>query len=273
MQKGNAMSCNICQRDTCGCLHRIHRQLRDITENYTTAEKNLIPGNGGDGRGTERSLGVRLIALDFISGNDVLPQLEEWEKDWRSFFELTPFGMASLQRTIEAARSHAESPNATDPYPQTYRRLTGCVDFISTWVHRAIQEHPAIDEFALELRQMWNISEQAAGKQPINSWMITCPADTHTGDCGNRLRITGQDFDGHITCRNCQTQWAVERLLRVAAADKQSEIWLAPDDAARLFGIPERTLRAWAQKGYIRRAHGQYEHHSIRAAVSEGATA
>lgn len=266
-------NCPICNRDKCQCIHRMRTQLANITTNYPIAEQQLIPGQGGDGRSNERPLGVRIAALDFITGNTILPQLEEWEKDWRAFFELTPFGMATLQRSLEAARSHAESPNATDPYPRTQRRLEGCIAFLTAWIERATQEHPAITDFAQELRDLHQQSNTAANKQQPNAWWITCPATIENESCGNRLRAEGRDLDGHLLCKNCGTNWLVERLLRVAAADKAAEIWLAPDDAARLFGIPERTLRNWAKRGYIKRAHGQYEHHSIRAALTEGANA
>lgn len=266
------MTCQLCDRDTCRCLHRMRQQLATIATNYTHAEKQLMPAQGGDGRSNERPIGIRINALDFIAGNTILPQLEEWEKDWRSFFDLTPFGMASLQRSLDAARRHAESPNAYDPYPSTQRRLEGCIAFLTEWVDQALQQHPAITDFAIELRDLHQQSNTAANKQPTNAWWITCPATTDDGDCGNRLRAEGRDLDGTLHCRQCGTTWNVERLLRVAAADKQSEIWLTPDDAARLFGIPERTLRNWAKRGYIKRAHGQYEHHSIRNALTEGGT-
>ena len=263
------MTCPICHRDTTStchrCIHRMRQHLTEITTNYKLAKHQLQPTRG-DGRSSERGLGVRLIALDFIAGNDVLRTLEDWERDWRSFFEFTPFGEATLER----ATSHAKQQKPGTKYDDTYQQLNACTAFLDAWLDKAAQQHPAITDFAQELRDQWKTSQHAANIHPPNTWIITCPATLDDTDCGNKLHITGQDFDTNVTCRRCHTTWPVERLLRVAAADSQAEIWLAPEDAAHLFGIHLSTLKRWARKGLITKRHGQYEHHSIRDAITQG---
>ena len=261
------MTCPICNRDTTStchrCIHRMRRHLTDIPTNYLTAKHQLTPGKS-DGRSNERSIGVRITALDFLAGNDVLRTLEDWERDWRTFFQLTPFGEATAQRAV----SHAKQRNNNTEYDGTYLQLNACVTFLDSWLDKAAQSHPAITDFAQELRDQWRISQHAANIHPPNTWLVTCPATLDNTDCGNKLHITGQDFDTTITCRRCHTPWPVERLLRVAASDSQAEIWLAPEDAAHLFGIHISTLKRWARRGHIKKAHGQYEHHSIRDAIT-----
>ena len=236
--------------------------LVDIPTNYQLATKQLHP-NKGDGRANDIPIGIRIAALDFIAGHDVLRTLEDWERDWRTFFNLTPFGEATRQRS---------SHTPPDGNGITYRQLTACVEFLNTWLDKAAQTHPAITDFAQELRDQWSTSQHAANIHPPNTWTITCPTTIDNQDCGTKLHVTGQDFDTTITCRGCRTRWPVERLLRVAASDSQAEIWLAPEDAAHLFGIHISTLKRWARRGHIKRAHGQYEHHSIRDAITGAIT-
>jgi predicted RNA-binding protein YlxR (DUF448 family) len=90
---------------------------------------------------------------------------------------------------------------------------------------------------------------------------VTCPSDStdSEGECGTWLRVTGQDFGGHITCRTCNTSWPTERLLRVVATSNTAELWLDTDAAAEWLGVQTRTLRKWAAQGKIKRQHGQYE--------------
>ena len=222
--------------------------LEDLPAFYFDCDLQPVKGDGR--RSSERGLGVRLDALDYVAGFDVLPALEEWERDWRKFFGLVPFGVASTDR-LEPATA-----------------LAGVVGFLIGWLDKACAEHPAIDEFSKELAGLWRQAQSAAGQQPRTSWRVTCPADTADGECGNAIRITGEDFDGSVECRKCHTAWPVERLLRVAASSNHAELWLDPEAAATWFGVPARELRRWAQAGKIKRANGRYESHSIREAIS-----
>jgi hypothetical protein len=82
------------------------------------------------------------------------------------------------------------------------------------------------------------------------------------------LIVSGEDFDGSITCRGCRTTWPTERLLRVVASSKDSELWLDAEAASRWLGVNTRTLRRWAAEGVIRRSGGRYDLHSLKALVT-----
>ena len=261
--------CLICKKKSTDrvcmpCVSKVRRQLQDLLDFYSDAEGNLLPGRGS-GRASERGLGIRLDALDYVAGFDILPSLEDWERDFRRVFGLTSFGEASAERFERNCR---ESPDASPHWIE----LKECVRFLMRWLDRAVEEYEAIDEFARELHGLWRKAQAAAGQQPRTSWRVTCPADDGDRECGQPLRISGEDFDSQISCRKCGAQWPVERLLRVVASSRHAELWLDPEAAATWFGIPSRELRRWAQAGRIKRKNNRYESHSIREAISAGSS-
>ena len=259
------MKCVICHRQTdqqsCQpCQTMMGRQLDDLLRFYELARGELIPGNGGgDGRSTERGLGVRIDALDFIAGNVIVEVLESWERDWRETFGLAPFGLAT------AARS-AGQPD------QSALMLAEVVRFLRVWLPKAAAEHPAMDDFASELRGCWRQAQQAANQLPRTSWRVACPTVTDDGDCGQQLSVTGQDIGGTVTCRKCRTDWSVDRLLLIVAAEVDGAIWMDAETCAMRAGVDERTLRRWARAGKITKQSGRYDYKSIRQAISEDVT-
>ena len=259
--------CCVCEKRSedrvcAGCRKRINEQLRGIMRFFHDAKGNLLPGKGS-GRSSERGLGIRLDALDFVAGFEILPALEDWERDFRRVFGLSSFGAASAERL---ERSRRESPDA-DP---VYLDLAECVRFLLAWLPRAFEEYQALPDFSREVGSLYRQAQVAAGQAPRSSWLVACPADAGDRECGRVLRITGEDFDREIECRQCGALWPVERLLRVVASSRHSELWLDPEAASTWFGIPSRELRRWAQAGRIKRRNNRYESHSIRDAIAAG---
>ena len=249
-------ACTICQRATermaCErCEHHMRGQLFHIVEYQALAGENLLPGQGGDGRSTERSLGINVAALDMVAAFDAIAVLESWERVWREDYGLTPYGPASAERE-----------------PTAEATLVGIVNFLQAWLSKSCTEHPAIDEFAHELRSLHRSCQQAAGQTQRSAWRVTCPTDTDDGECGRVLRVSGEDFGGYVTCRGCSTTWPVERLLRVVASSRHAELWLDPEAASEWLGVHSATLRRWAKDGRIKREHGRYEVHSLREALA-----
>ena len=234
------------------CEATMRTRLSDLRQLMDLAGINLIPGKGGDGRSSERSLGINVSALDASAGFDAIAILESWERIWREDYGLTPYGPASAARNTGGLG----------------QMLSGIVDFLQSWLGKSCDEHPAIDEFARELRDLHRVYEQAAGIRHRPSWRVTCPADTSEGECGASLRVTLEDFDSTVYCRSCETTWATERLLRVTASSKLAELWLDAEAASEWLGVHPSTLRKWAVEGRIKREHGRYEVHSLKALVS-----
>ena len=250
------MTCQICDHDTdattCDrCVTRTKYQLGEILKWQQRAE--LLPGRGGDGRSTERTIGVRVNALDSAAAFNYVNVLESWEIDWRGYFGLVSYGDAS------SARNRSTQP---------YAMLPGIIDFLTAWVDRAAQEHPAFADFSGEVKDLHRQAKDAANERNRPQWRVTCPTDTDDGECGRELLVSGDDFGGDVFCRVCGTTWPVERLLRVVAASRLSELWLDPDAAAEYCGVSSRLLRKWGQQGLIKRERGRYEVHSIREALN-----
>ena len=109
--------------------------------------------------------------------------------------------------------------------------------------------------------------QQATGETRRAAWRVTCPADTQDGECGQVLRVTQHDFDASVHCQACGTTWPTDRLLRVVASSRHAELWLDPEAAAEWIGVHAATLRKWAVEGRIKREHGRYEVHSLKALV------
>ena len=249
-------TCLVCQRptDRMACLRceaNMRCQLNQIVEYQAMASDNLVPGQGGDGRATERTLGINVAALDTCAAFDAIMVLESWERVWREDYGLTAYGPAS------AARSDAGEAT-----------LLGIVNFLQAWLSKTCDEHPAVDEFASELRGLHRQMQQAAGQTRRAAWRVTCPTDTDEGECGQQLKVSGEDFGGQVTCRSCRTTWPVERLLRVVASSRHAELWLDPEAASEWLGVHIATLRRWAKEGRIKRDHGRYEVHSIKEAIT-----
>ena len=251
--------CTICGKATqhmaCSqCERRINKNLSEIQEFAIYAQANLIPGQGAGGRSTERPLGIRVDALDFVAGFDVLPQLESWERAFRQDYDLAPYGQASLERNREATEHNLAQVT-----------LTGVIRFLHAWNAKVCADHPAVDEYAREVASLWRQAQAASGQSPRTSWAVTCPADLNDGECGNRLRVNGQDFEGSVRCRKCGTDWEVKRLLLVVASSHTAEIWLDTEAAVQMFSVSPRTLRDWAKRGYVKRKSGKFEVASLSA--------
>jgi hypothetical protein len=250
--------CVICQHKTANnlchkCENRTRTHLNEIITYTKHAAKELAPSQTGEGRTTERSLGINLDALDLIAGNTVLPILESWEAMYRAEWQYPPLGPVTLAR-------------AQGQPDQTIAYLTGTVTFLKHNLDK-IATHETVKDFTTEIGSCWYQARNAARRQPRQAWRVTCPTDTNRGECGNTLRITGQDFDNEITCRTCQTTWPTERLLRVVASSQDAEIWVDSQAAARQTGVPESTLRRWAKQGKIKRRGTMYEYKNLNDVV------
>ncbi|MFM1964924.1 MAG: hypothetical protein RL134_649 [Actinomycetota bacterium] len=238
---GERLACAVCER-------RMHDQLTDVLEFYAIAEGELVPGSSSGARGNERSIGVRITALDFLAGHDVVAILASWESDWRETYELSI------------------DPMLSRPAPA----LSRSVGFLTQWLPRACTDHPAIDEFARELRECWALAQSAARVSPARSLSITCVADDerrHDGICGKRIPVGIDEIRGRVTCRRCRTEWDVPHLMHVAISTPGAELWADPEAAAGYFRITSKTLRQWARADRIRREHGRYELHSIHQVI------
>jgi hypothetical protein len=243
------MACSKCQK-------RMNQRLNDILNYKELVTKELLPGKGGDGRSMEQTIGLRVNALDFAAGLTVIDTLEHWEQQWRQHFNLTPYGPASLQRN--------------QGKEQTNALTTGIIGFLQSWIDAACDQHPDIEQFHNDLDACWRTARTAANQQPRTAWRVTCPTDTEHGECGNILSVSGEDFDGSITCRNCQTIWPTYRLLMVVVSSTEALLWIDKAAILVVVGLTERTLERWANQDKVRRRNGLYNFQDVLEVARTG---
>lgn len=253
-----SQSCACCRRPleagmACTrCRERAYLMLNEILEFVALAEGELLPGRGSGGRSSGRSLGLRLDALDVVAGLDVLPRLGFWERDWRE--------QRDYSRQPELARN--------DGLPHARATLSSVVGFLTAHLAWAYSEHPAVDEFHGDLKQLHAQARHAARVEAARVHVVTCPTDTDGGRCGHDLVLRSPELDDHIRCSECATTWTVRRLLLVAASDSDAEVWLPEADVALVHGVATSTLRKWAKADRVRRKRGLYELGSVRLEVA-----
>lgn len=226
------------------CQARMRHRLTDIVEFYALAEHEIAPGTTtARTTGTERSIGVRIIALDFLAGHDVVAVLDSWHRDWRD-----TYGLAD--------------PKAG---PDVQATLVRIVSFLLAWLEQACTDHPAIEEFAHELAQSWNTARSAARMAPASRVVVECPTiDTDGQPCTGKISLDDQD---QTYCRQCRTTRNLDLLLAITGADNAAPVWVDGEAAAKQSRIPERTLRRWASRGWITRSHGRYDLRSIETFI------
>ena len=225
------------------CQTIMRNRLAQIVEYYAQAELELQPGSGTGARGNERSLGVRIAALDFLAGHDVVAVLGSWERDWRETYGLAD---PKAGRDIQAT-------------------LVQVVNFLLAWLPRACTDHPAVDDFTRELHECWQKARSAARMAPSRRTVVDCPTILEDGSsCSGKISLDDQD---QTYCRSCHTTRDLDQLLHITGTDSAAPVWVDPEAAAKQARIPERTLRRWASRGWITRSHGRYDLRSIDAFI------
>jgi hypothetical protein len=260
MSETSARRCERCRRASTrrlcdACIARTRTNLRDLIEFTALADPTPRASSMGGGKSSEHSLGVNIAALDVIAGNDTLPLMESWERYVRADFALAPYGVVTEDTRTSAL-------------------LTRCVEFLSTWLDRLVDEWSPVVDFVSEVEGERNRLARIAQQDVSEGWRVECPTDVDDSTCGRRLRITSDalDDDSEIVCRACGTRWTARRLVLVAAADSEVDVWLPVDTITAWYSISARTLRRWASKGRVQRRGAFYSDRSIRAALASDAS-
>jgi hypothetical protein len=234
------------------CSERIDRMLADLPELYVEAQAEYWPtGAGSSGGSSERTLGLRVAALDGRNPVDAIAKLESWERLLRE--EFTPTQDPDYTQRQRKAARWADS----DSDDHTGVTLCGVVDWLRTNLDRICAEFLAVDEFALEVRQVHREARTAAriNAEPVT--VVECPSehpDDPTRLCGKRIKIAETEV---ATCPRCRSEWDYTRLGIVATVTK-AEVWQPGAVVSERLGIPLRTLQHWAKQGHVRRRGGNY---------------
>jgi hypothetical protein len=243
---------------TCvSCTERIDAMLRDLPEFYALAAGEYVSSRQ-DTAGNAVSIGLSVVALDARSPRESIYALESWERDWRETLSAFRADDGDLQQRQRKAERWAKSES--DDF--TGVNLCGVVDWLRTHLELAAKEHPAIDEFALEVRQMHNRARGGAAEPLDDMLIIECPGDLEReGEihrCGKELTIVGAG----VRCCRCGTEWDVNRLA-IVARSVGADIYRPGPMMADHFGISLRTLQRWRKDGLVRGKGASYHYGDV----------
>lgn len=231
----------VCQ----GCAGRLDGDLERIAELTRLAAGWLDPrtGTGSGVRSVPASRPpIDLASLDACIGHDVLPVLEAWQRLIREEAHLAPYGAATEARSVTVGSS---------------------VQWLRSWLLWAFQRPDfPIDDLAREVADLrWSL-ERLDPDRDKPGLRIPCPSPHHDGDgraCGYRIVVDAQRMADDLPCPRCDTTWSGNRLVLVALNDPGVTIWAYPDVIADTLSIPPRTLRHWADKGWVARIGSRYD--------------
>jgi hypothetical protein len=242
--------CPLCQHESyheglCGkCHRRIFTQLDDLLDLWEAAHHELLPGQGGHGSSSsERTIGLNVLALSFIAGDDILNLLHEWEKYIRAERNLTPPALVKKEPTL------AKEIEAAVKFAQAHLEWSGQQSWIS--------------DFAKELRDLHSTAVAAARRFVQKVRRIPCPADTAEGlPCGNLL-VVQEDILAIFECKRCESQWSSYRLIAVALSNPNDKVWLDIEAIASWVGMTERGVRQLVERNGIERKGQLYDFKAI----------
>lgn len=184
-------------RYLCGpCEDRTAVHLGAIPSLFARLDYHLHRGGGSNGPAVSGSktppLPLRLDVLNLrTAAGPIIAPLETWVRDWEEA------GYAEVN----------ELGSATD-------RVTHACRTLRFNLSRATARHPAVDEFADEVADIWRtLNRITTGETPPRRIAVTCP-------CQQTLRIT-LDVRG-ITCPNCGTGYGHSDVLRLPLAERRT---------------------------------------------------
>lgn len=188
------MICTLCLRPTDErepirhdrCARRLDRGLAELPALYALMGAVLAPGavaGGSRVSGATRTapLPVRIEPLSLRASGGIVAAVATWEADWRELRGFAP-----------ATRGSGE------------RDLAAIVMWLRAHLPWAIEQHPAVGEFAAEIAHLVHECRQAGGLLPSMTRIGECPALIDDAACGAALYA--DPMAEAIRCR-CGARW------------------------------------------------------------------
>lgn len=200
MNVPDASYCELCLRPANsrvhdGCQQKIRQNLLELPGLYAELAEALEPSRRGDGgrssSGRAAPIPCNLEALDLRARGGIEGVLATWAADLceREQWQLPQYGTVEL---------------AVDGYAHLLLRNLGMI----------CDEHPAVREFAAELRQIAGQAQRLiTGDRPPRRIPVACP-------CGHVLRVT-LDTPG-ARCPGCETQYGHAEVLQLPMAERSA---------------------------------------------------
>jgi hypothetical protein len=140
---------------------------------------------------------VNLSALDLVAPGGLVADLLTWEKDWR---ETRGFSAGAAFRGSQR------------------QALESVVGFLRNHLPWACEHHPAVDEFAAEIRDVVRKCHTVLGDQPRRYRLdLPCPS------C-DLLTLVRRDGDAYIECESVEcgrlwTEHEYQRLCKILVSE------------------------------------------------------
>lgn len=200
MNDAVVLSCEICRRPSvprvhAGCQGRLDTQLAALPRHYRALAAELAPGRRGtDGRTGSRTapLPVNERVLDLRARGGIEGVVTTWERDVRELlgWEAPPF-RGSIEQTVD-----------------------GAVAFLRTNLNWICDQHPAVYEFAQDVRRLRSECDAIlGGERPPRRIPVACP-------CGTVLKVT-LDTPGR-QCSGCGQQYGHAEVLGLPLAERNA---------------------------------------------------
>lgn len=197
--------CPVCHRTTATrhtrCRNILDQRIANLPALYTLLAAVLEPGTAPGTRvsGTRTPpLPVRLEPLNLRGPGGIITTLADWEDDWAGRRNFT----------------HHHRGN-------TEHDLAQIVIFLRHNLDWALDHHPAVADFADEIRDITTTCNSALGLRTNHKRIGNCPTvgeDGHT--CGRTLYA--DPYLDTIHCDRCHSEWPRNRWLILGAAMAQN---------------------------------------------------
>lgn len=178
------------------CIDAVYSDLTRIPELHRALADVLEPGASPSARvsGSRTApLPVRLEPLSLRARGGIASILGTWETDWRQEF--------GLSRPAHADREQLLAGDAA---------LVPIVYFLRQWLSTAVRRHPAVDEFAGEVRHIVHTCRIALGDLADAQRIGCCPVVEEAGrTCGAVLYA--YPTATAIRCERCGAEWPRSR--------------------------------------------------------------
>lgn len=202
-------ACPLCKRPTEDGVHdrcrfAVDHRLEQIPGLYAALAAVLEPGRAAGARvsgSRTPPLPVRLEPLSLRGRGGIITILATWETDWRD-----RAGLAVIP-----ARAGREQLLDSD------QALADVIAFLRRQLGWAIAYHPAVDEFAGEVRAIVQECHRAVGALENHMRIGSCPAVDDDGrPCGRPLHA--DPYSDWITCDRCGATWSRDQWLMLGRA-------------------------------------------------------
>lgn len=251
--------CQICHRSitreigVCEkCLNRVHSHLDDLFELWQKAHEELIPGKGRSGMsGSEKSIGVNVEALSFVTGDDILGKLHAWEVLIREGRNMTrPALLVKLKLADE---------------------IFDAIKFAQINLEWSSSQE-WFNDFAVEVKDLHTLGIRAARIfDGDRTTTIKCPGHLDNGTpCGSPIR-RHRDLLSIFACRTCGTEWTTLKLAHAGLAKDNSRPMLDSESIAALLGLSSRRIRQLVKEHNIKKIRTYYDVKHLIVALQESA--